>query len=340
MTADLQALQDFSAAAMGPADGAPEPMAGGGSLRQFYRFRGAGRTWVGVLGAPPAELRAFLAFTAHFAAAGIPVPGIPAAEPARGLYLMEDLGELTLSDLLRAWRAEPGGGARALEALRTVVRWLPAIQVRGGRGLDYSVCPEGQELGKAAFEADVAHFLSEYVPRFVLRPGPDAAVRRDLARLVERLDRVPREHFCYRDFQCRNVMWPRGGPVFLDYQGGRRGPLPYDLVSLLYSPYTGLTEPERETLTETYLAALAEQGVHPEREPFLRDMHAFVLMRRMQALGAYARIAVSVGKPEYLAKIPPALDTLRDLLARGRFSFGLPALEAWLRDVVDAATLH
>jgi aminoglycoside/choline kinase family phosphotransferase len=333
-------LAEFAQRVLGQPLSPPEPMAGGGSERRFYRFRAGGRTWVGVISAVPAEMRAFLAFTTHFAAAGIPVPGILGADPARGLYLMEDLGEHPLSTWLERWRAEPGGGGRALRAVRTVVRWLPAIQVRGGRGLDYSLCHEGQELGKAAFEADVAHFLTEYVPRFVLRPGPDGAVRADLARLVERLDGMPRRHFCYRDFQCRNVMWPRGGPVFLDYQSGRRGPLPYDLVSLLYSPDTGLVEPEREALIEDYLAALAEQGVRPEREPFLRDFYAFVLVRRMQALGAYARIAVSMGKADYLAKIPPAVQTLRELLAQGRLSLGLPALESWLKGALDAETFH
>ncbi len=340
MTPTLPSLQAFSATVMGAPDGAPKPMAGGGSDRLFYRFRAGTRSWVGVLSGHAPELRAFLAFTAHFAAADIPVPVILGADPAHGLYLMEDLGEDSLAARLQHWRAEPGGGARALEAVRNVVQWLPVIQVRGGRDLDYSLCFEGQELGRAAFEADAAHFLAEYVPRFVLRPGPDAAVRADLARLMERLDAVPRAHFCYRDFQCRNIMWPRGAPVFLDYQAGRRGPLPYDLVSLLYSPDTGLAEAERDLLVADYLEALAGEGVRVEREPFLRDYYAFVLVRRMQALGAYARIAVSLGKSDYLAKISPAVRTLRDLLARGRFALGLPALEAWLRDVLDAATVH
>jgi aminoglycoside/choline kinase family phosphotransferase len=135
-------------------------------------------------------------------------------------------------------------------------------------------------------------------------------------------------------------MWPSDGPVFLDYQSGRRGPLHYDLASLLFSPDTGLTDSQREPLVTDYLAALREQGVTLEAEPFLRDFYAFVLMRRLQALGAYARIAVQVGKPEYLAKIPPALQTLRDLFARGRLALGLPALEGWLRAMVDAETVN
>jgi aminoglycoside/choline kinase family phosphotransferase len=333
-------LLRFAQDALGVTVDRAELLAGGGSERRFYRLRAGERTWVGAAGSAPAELRAFLAFTAHFAAAGIPVPTVHAAEVERGLYLMEDLGDVTLSTALREWRKQPGGTARTLAALRTVTGWLPVIQVRGGRGLDYSLCPEGRELARSAFEADIAGFLAHYVPRFVLRPGPDAAVRADLARLAARVDAVPREHFCYRDFQCRNVMWTARGPVFLDYQGGRRGPLQYDLASLLYSPDTGLAEPEREPLVEHYLAALAEESVRVERGPFLENFYAIVLIRRLQALGAYARLAVGQGKREYLDKIPPALETLRDLFARGRFALGLPALESWLREAIEAPTVH
>ncbi|HEX7928951.1 MAG TPA: phosphotransferase [bacterium] len=338
MTTDL--LLSFAKTALGVATLSAEPMVGGGSDRKFYRLRSSERVWVGVTGSNRAELRALLGFTAHFAQAGVPVPRIHASDPAVGVYVMDDLGEHTLAVQLEAWRRQPGSGSRALDAVRVVVRWLPVIQVRGGAGLDYSLCTEGQELDRAGYEADIARFLQHYVPRFVLRPGPDDRVQADIARLVERLDGVPRRHFCYRDFQCRNIMWTNGGPVFIDYQSGRRGPLHYDLVSLLFSPDTGLQDAEREPLVDVYLAALREQGVALERDAFLRDFYAFVLVRRMQALGAYAEFAVSKGKREYLAKIPPALATLRHLFAGGRLSLGLPALEEWLRAAVEAETVH
>jgi aminoglycoside/choline kinase family phosphotransferase len=332
----LDALHRFAQAALGRSLSPGEPMAGGGSDRRYVRFRDGAGSWVGVIAGNPAETRAFLSFTRHFAAQGIPVPGILSEDAAQGFYLLQDLGPDTLSDRLRAWRSEPDGAAQALAALRTVVRWLPVIQVRGGRGLDFSLCPGGPELGAAAFQDDLTLFLTRYVPRFAPAAAPSPAVVSDLAQLVGRLDAVPREHFCFRDFQARNVMWFQDGPLFLDYQSGRRGPLPYDLVSLLYSPDSGLAEPERQTLVADYLAALAGQGVRLERAAFTRDFHAFVLVRRLQALGAYARIAVEAGKPEYLDKIPPTLATLRELLEGGRFAFGLDSLEVWLGEVLGA----
>jgi aminoglycoside/choline kinase family phosphotransferase len=315
---------------------------GGGSERAFHRLQAAGRPAIGVIGANLAEVRAFLGFTRHFAQQGIPVPRILGEDAARGLYLMEDLGQATLAGRLREWRAAPDGAARARAALEAVVRWLPEIQVRGGAGLDDTLCWEGRALDGAAFARDVERFLTQYVPRFVLRPTPvDAAVRADLDALLERLDALPRQHFCYRDFQTRNVMWVARegspeGPVFLDYQAGRRGPLAYDLASLLFSPDTGADEPLREHLLGVYLAALAGQGVAAPREAFLAGFWPLVLVRRLQALGRYAELIAVRKRAGFLEKIAPALAELRALHGAGRFAFGLPALEAWLGRVLEA----
>ncbi len=330
-------------------------MRGGGSERRYFRFRASGgATCVGVISAHLPEVRAFLGFTRHFSALNLPVPRLLAERGDQGVYVLEDLGDFTLAQRLAEWRSAATTAATAVDALRTAVQWLPALQVRGGRGLDYSLCFEGPELGRAAFQADLEQFLAQYVPRFVLAPGPVPAVREDLQALVERVSALPREHFCHRDFQTRNMMWRQGaaadatpasgmsaasaGPVFLDYQGGRRGPLAYDLASLLYSPDSALEEPERQELIALYLRALAGEGVAQDGAAFRHDFYAVVLLRRLQALGAYARMAVVQGLPEYLQRIPPALATLRLLLGSGALRLGLPALEHWLeQDVIGAA---
>ena len=346
MTATLDDLKTLAGRCLGIPVIVHERLPGGGSERAFHRLQAAGRPAIGAIGANLAEVRAFLGFTRHFAAQGIPVPRILGEDGAAGLYLMEDLGERTLAACLRDWRtgtegAGPQGTAQARAALETVVRWLAAIQVRGGAGLDDTLCWEGRELDGAAFRRDVERFLARYVPRFVLHPAPlDAAVRAELDVLLGRLDALPREHFCYRDFQARNIMWVARdgaegeGPVFLDYQSGRRGPLAYDLASLLYSPDTGADEPLRAHLLGVYLAALGEQGVTRTREAFLTGFHPIVLVRRLQALGRYAELIAARKQTAFLEKIPPALAELRALQAAGHFDFGLPALEGWLARVL------
>ena len=332
----VEALRRFAERVAGAALAAPEAMPGGGSSRRYYRIRGpAAAPWgtsvIGVVTANPAEARAFEGFTNHLLAAGIPVPRHFGHDAEAGLYLVEDLGDHTLSDRLREWRAQgTAGAARARKALLEAVALLATFQVRGARGLDPALCFDGRELSTAAFRADFALFLAHYVPRYAPCPAPNAEACRDGERLIERLDALPREHLCHRDFQARNIMWPACRPVLLDYQGARFGPLAYDLASLLYSPDSGLTEEERAPLIEAYLTALAREGVRQAPEPFRRDFYAVVLVRRLQALGAYARIAAEESKPEYLERIPPALETLRALHRSGRFALGLPHLEGWL----------
>ncbi|MDH5750855.1 MAG: phosphotransferase, partial [Deltaproteobacteria bacterium] len=308
-----------------------EPMHGGGSSRVFRRMNTSGGSMVGSAGQDLAEVRAFLAYTAHFAARGIPVPRILSADPERGLYLMDDLGGHTLADKLRQWRAEPDNHPVILNALHGVVRWLAAIQVRGGEGLDVTLCTEGPAMTAGVYRADLEVFFRHLSPHIAAGLTPDDWVRSDLDRLVEHLERLPTQHFCYRDFQARNIMWHRRplpgpgnaqapipleteGPVFLDYQSGRRGPLAYDLASLLYSPDSGLDDHERQLLIHAYLAALDGEGVHLDHGEFLEGFYPIVLIRRLQALGAYVRIGTDGGKPEYLEKIAPALDTLQGLL--------------------------
>lgn len=328
-----ETLREWAGERLGRAFQGLEPMAGGGSRRRYVRLRDDQGTVVGVLTDDRREMRAFLAYTRHFAARGIPVPALLAEDVARGVYVLQDLGDETLAGRLAAWRSEPDGAAAIMTALTQVVGWLARIQVQGGQGLDTSLSPDGSRQDAAAYRDDVTLFLTHYVPARAPRAVPTPAQRDALETLIGRVAALPADYFCYRDFQARNIMWVDGGPVFLDYQHGRQGPLAYDLASLLFSPDTGATPAQRERLIDAYLVALGEVGVHPAPGEFRTGFNAVVLLRRLQALGAYVRIATEKQAPEYLEKIPPALETLRELRAAGQLDFGLPALDAWLNSL-------
>jgi aminoglycoside/choline kinase family phosphotransferase len=226
-----------------------------------------------------------------------------------------------------------------LEAVEGAVRWLPVIQVRGGEGIDYGLCVADASMGAETYRADVRLFLNQFVRRYAPDVAPDPSAAEALNALAERCGELGAEHFCYRDFQTRNIMWRNGGPVFIDYQSGRRGPLVYDLVSILYSPDSRLDEPGRERLIGAYLEALDSCGLSPGRDAFLRGFYPMVLLRRMQALGAYARMAEEKGKREFLAKIVPSLDTLRELLESGRIAAESAPLRAWLETILERVRL-
>ena len=307
-----------------------EPMAGGGSSRRFYRIRSGEGLYVGAICSQMAEARAFLGFTEHFAAKGIPVPKIIGRSDDGALYVMEDLGPHTLAARLAQWRGQPEGHQKCLAALREVVRWLPVIQIDGGDGLNYGLCHEGAELDAEAFRADLAQFVECYANRVALSHGPSTETLKDMRALSEELGRLDRKHFCYRDFQTRNIMWHDEAPVFIDYQSGRHGPLAYDLAALLYSPDSGLDDPGRTILIGDYLDALSARGVRRSRDGFEQELYLAVTVRRLQALGAYARLAYGQGQTQYLEKIPPAWVALRSLLERNLICAARPALRKWL----------
>jgi aminoglycoside/choline kinase family phosphotransferase len=337
MSASLDSLRAFAASTLGAPPGRVQALAGGGSDRRYYRLWVGEASAIGAISENPAELRAFLAFTRHFAAKGIPVPAIRAADERRGLCLLEDLGPLTLRDHLAALRKRPDGDARRLAALEAAVRWLPVIQVRGGEGLDYSACIADAEMGPTTYEADIRLFLDQFVRRYAPTASGRGGAPAALEALAARAAALERSHFCYRDFQTRNIMWRQERPVFIDYQSGRRGPLAYDLASILYSPDSGLEEPDRARLIGAYLEALGGCGVRPGEEAFLDSLYPLVLLRRMQALGAYARLAAEKGKRSYLRLIPASLDTLRAFVEVSPIGAEIPALRDWLLRVCDSA---
>ena len=155
-------------------------------------------------------------------------------------------------------------------------------------------------------------------------------VRGAVERADQELGRLDRKHFCYRDFQTRNIMWHDDAPVFIDYQSGRHGPLAYDLAALLFSPDSGLDDPGRTILIGDYLDALSARGVLRSRDEFEQELYLAVTVRRLQALGAYARLAYGQGQTQYLEKIPPAWVALRSLLERNLICAARPALRKWL----------
>jgi aminoglycoside/choline kinase family phosphotransferase len=139
----------------------------------------------------------------------------------------------------------------------------------------------------------------------------------DFAKLSDILLRSQTNTFMYRDFQSRNVMIKDNEPYFIDFQGGRRGPLYYDVASFLWQAKAQYNNELREELLQTYLDALQE--LMPIDEPDFREqLKHFVLFRTLQVLGAYGFRGYFEKKPHFLQSIPFALENLRSIL-RNRF---------------------
>ncbi|HEY2547561.1 MAG TPA: RNase adapter RapZ [Candidatus Acidoferrum sp.] len=303
-----------------------EPLQGelGGSGRKIIRLSGGPRTAIGILYNVREENTAFLAFSKHFRKHNLPVPEIYAEALDQGAYLEEDLGATTLFEFLSKNREGATIAPQVVEAYRKVVAILPRFQVEASRDLDYSVCYPISSFDRQSIAWDLNYF-KYYFLRLAGIPFNEHALEDDFNRLTDFLLSAPRDYFLYRDFQSRNIMLRDGQPYFVDYQGGRKGALQYDLASLLYDAKADLPPDLREQLFYDYLRAL-EKFVPVDREAFARHYYAYVYVRIMQALGAYGFRGFYERKAHFLQSVPYALKNLRWLLHQAELPIALPAL--------------
>jgi aminoglycoside/choline kinase family phosphotransferase len=303
-----------------------DPLQGklGGSGRNIVRVQGGGRSAIGILYSGREENIAFLEFSRHFRARGLAVPEIFAEDLNEGAYLEEDLGDTTLFDFLNSHRSGEVIPPEVVETYRKVVAELPRFQVEAGSGLNYKVCYPRASFDRQSIAWDLNYF-KYYFLRLAAVPFNEQGLENDFARLTKFLLNANHDFFLYRDFQSRNVMLCEGKPYFLDYQGGRKGALQYDIASLLYDGKADLPPVLREELLNYYLERLAGY-VEINRDTFMEHYFAYVYIRIMQALGAYGFRGFYEQKAHFLQSVPYALKNLRWLSANVKLPIELPTL--------------
>ncbi len=303
-----------------------QPLQGqlGGSGRKIVRLANEKVTAIGILYDVREENVAFLEFSRHFRGHGLPVPEIYAEELSQGAYLEQDLGDTTLFEFLFTNRADDSIAPQAVKSYRKVVALLPRFQVEAGRDLNYKVCYPRGSFDRQSIAWDLNYF-KYYFLRLAGIAFNEQALEDDFGRLTKFLLSAPRDYFLYRDFQSRNIMLRDGEPFFLDYQGGRKGALQYDIASLLYDAKADLPPELRQQLLDHYLDTLAG-FVTLDREAFMQHYYAYVYIRIMQALGAYGFRGFYERKAHFLQSVPYALKNVRWLLHNVKLPIALPTL--------------
>ncbi|HXW61978.1 MAG TPA: RNase adapter RapZ [Candidatus Acidoferrales bacterium] len=303
-----------------------QPLQGhlGGSGRRIIRLANEEISAIGILHDVREENVAFLEFSRHFRRHGLPVPEIYAEDLDQGAYLEQDLGDTTLFEFLSRNRTGANVAARAIDTYRQVVDVLPRFQIEAGRDLNYKVC-----YPRAVFDAQSIAWDLNYFKYYFLKlagiPFNEQSLEDDFGRLTTFLLNADLDYFLYRDFQSRNVMLRDGQPFFLDYQGGRKGALQYDIAALLYDAKADLPPPLRQELLARYIDRLAD-FIALKRERFMHHYYAYVYVRIMQALGAYGFRGFYERKVHFLQSVPYALKNLRWLLQHVELPVALPTL--------------
>jgi N-acetylmuramate 1-kinase len=314
VTADgLELVCGFLAERRGKAASAVEvaPLSGDASTRRYFRLREGERTHVLALYPEPFVLEELSFVSVHglIDSWGLPVPAIVEADGARGILVLEDLGDLTLQEVLKDAPA-----ARWEELYREALDHLALLQREAARGPQRAPCFQiAFDIEKLSWE--LHYFLKHFVEGLRgadLSVEDRAIVSEGFHGLAAEIASWPRA-LCHRDFHSRNLMLHRERLYWIDFQDARMGPVTYDLASVLRDAYVDVPEELVATLAEEFRQKAAPGE---SREVFLRRFELMCVQRNLKALGTFGYMATVRGNEVYLPYIPRTLAHARRNLAR------------------------
>ncbi|MDY5637839.1 MAG: RNase adapter RapZ [Parabacteroides sp.] len=301
-----------------------------GSNRRYFRLQG-NPTLIGVSGTSVEENRAFLYMAQHFKKKGLPVPTVYYRSADDRFYLQEDLGNTLLFDAIEKGRKSSVFDEEERQLLKQTITLLPDIQFTGADGFDFSHCYPQPEFNRRSILWDLNYFKYCFLKATGLEYQEDR-LEDDYQKMADVLLRSTSATFMYRDFQSRNVMVREGKPWLIDFQGGRKGPVYYDVASFLWQAKANYPKELREELLDDYLHAL--QRYQPMDEKYFHSqLRHFVLFRTLQVLGAYGFRGYFEKKPHFIQSVPFAIENLRGLLREDYPEY--PYLNQLLRELTQ-----
>ena len=294
---------DWTRQALADPDATIERASNDASFRSYWRARSAGRSWV-LMDAPPdkEDIRPWLDVASRLSRAGVHVPDIQAADAVRGFVLMEDMGDRLLLPELNESTADRLYG----DAMRALLH----MQLKG----DTAGLPAYDE---ARLVAEM-ELMPEWLIQRHLGITPECEewdVIESAFRALETSARAQPQAFVHRDYHSRNLLVTgRDDPGVIDFQDAVRGPVTYDLVSLLRDCYIAWPQPRVEAWVEQYRQQLAGAGIAvPEAAAFLRAFDLMGLQRHIKVLGIFCRLWYRDGKAGYLQDLPLVWQYTRDV---------------------------
>ena len=287
-----------------------KPIAESGSARKYYRIVTEKGSLIGAYNANIEENVAFFYLTEHFRKIGLNVPKLLIVNKERNCYLQSDHGDETLFQHIQRTLTSGVYDDPTVALLRQVLEQLPRFQIEGHQGLDYSKVYPMPCFDKPAVMDDLDYFKYYFVKPHADIVFNETRLKAEFNRFADFISHARNDFFMYRDFQSRNIMIDHGTPYFIDYQGGRRGPLQYDVVSLLYQVKAQMPKTLRDELLTHYKKALSTY-LDPEAIHFDEYYPYFVYLRLLQVLGAYGFRGLIQKKAHFIESIPYALNELK-----------------------------
>lgn len=306
-----------------------------GSDRVYYRVKGT-VVCIATTSKNIKENQTFLQFSKHFQQRGCPVPAIYAVNEEETIYLQEDFGDISLLNELE----QNGYNEHVYRLFQQSLQQLAHLQIKGHKDFNYDWCITSREFGRQAIVSDLLYFRYYFFDTLKI-PYDKEKLIEDFEDLSIYLTRVDHKYFMFRDFQSRNVMVKEGKVHFIDYQGGMKGAVQYDVASLLWQAKAELPDEWKNNLLEYYMDCL-ENVLQKEidRTRFVSQYNGYVLIRLLQVLGAYGFRGLFERKAHFLTSIPLALRNLKWFLSNRNVGIKLPEFERILGLMVEDEVIH
>jgi aminoglycoside/choline kinase family phosphotransferase len=314
------------------------PLPQSGSSRQYFRMISANHQAIGVYNPDKSENHAFITFTKHFIKHNLNVPHLYESDEDKNVYLVEDLGNETLFSFITENRTGEEFPTKIKEHYKTALTELVKFQINAFDELDLSVCYPRSSFDKQSMLWDL-HYFKYYFLKLTQTPFDEQKLEDDFTTLIDFLLSTDIEFYMYRDFQSRNIMLKNNKLYFVDYQGGRKGALQYDVASLLYDAKANIPQHIRDDLLEHYLLIL-NQKIKVNREEFKKFYYGYVLIRILQAMGAYGFRGIHQKKVHFLKSIPYAVNNIEYLFSKNLLPQGLNELNSALNHILNNKSLR
>lgn len=310
---DIDAIKKLCVDFSGKFPTAIETLPISGSSRRYYRLYISDVSFIGLYNTNIEENRLFIYFSKHFRQKGLNVPEIFAISDDYSCYLQEDLGNEMLLDIVNKHRLKDKSLSKdTLVLYKKALDELLRFQFLGNQDLDYSYCIPSPAFDRTAIFWDLNYFKYCFL-RLAGVQFNEKALEEDFILLADQATSVPMDTFMFRDFQSRNIMIKDGCVWFIDYQGGRRGALHYDVASLLYDAIIEMPVCQKEELLDYYISSLQSYRIIAA-DDFRNDYYCFVLLRLLQAMGAFGLRGLYERKAHFLSSISPGIETIYELL--------------------------
>ncbi len=311
-----------------------EAIINSGSPRKYFRICGEKVNVIGTFNELIEENKAFFSMARSLRKSGFNVPEILAVSEDEIMYLQEDMGDISLFSKIQSSRNDDDFIDNIEPLYKKALEHLVRLQVVGNDYVDYSKAWPAERFDKLTILADLNYFLYYFV-----KQQPDLAIneyqlQQEFDLLASVIADVPADYFMYRDFQSRNILLFNNNLYFIDFQGGRKGPLQYDLVSLLYQVKAALPQEKRNDLTDFYLETL-KQHTQIDESLFRKELPYFIYSRLMQVLGAYGFRGLIQGKQHFIESIPYAICELEKQLKINPLPINLPVLNGLLKAIIE-----